>query len=71
MLMVVALLLALFMPDIWVLAGVNDTVFIDVVLTLVMVLFTMELLILSVVDSHYILSFFSAHGHLRHSLHDL
>lgn len=58
MLMVVALLLALFMPDIWVLAGVNDTVFIDVVLTLVMVLFTMELLILSVVDSHYILSFF-------------
>lgn len=27
---VIALLLALFMPDIWVLAGVNDTVFIDV-----------------------------------------
>ena len=57
-LMVIALLLALFMPDIWVLAGVNDTLFIDIVLTLVMVLFTMELLILSVVDSHYILSFF-------------
>ncbi|CAK9075640.1 5'-cyclic nucleotide phosphodiesterase 1C (Cam-PDE 1C) (3' [Durusdinium trenchii] len=57
-LMVIALLLALFMPDIWVLAGVNDTIFIDVVLTLVMALFTLELLILSVVDSHYILSFF-------------
>lgn len=27
---VIALLLALFMPDIWVLAGVNDTIFIDV-----------------------------------------
>ena len=27
---VIALLLALFMPDIWVLAGVNDTLFIDI-----------------------------------------
>lgn len=28
---VIALLLALFMPDTWVLAGVNDNIFIDVV----------------------------------------
>jgi len=56
--MVIALLLALFMPDCWVLAGINDTMGIDIVLTLVMVLFTIELMLLSVVDSHYTLSFF-------------
>ncbi|CAE7780044.1 unnamed protein product [Symbiodinium sp. CCMP2592] len=58
LLMVIALLLALFMPDIWVLAGINDTLGIDIVLTMVMVLFTIELLLLSVIDSHYTLSFF-------------
>lgn len=58
LLMVIALLLALFMPDLWVLAGINDTLGIDIVLTMVMVLFTIELLLLSVIDSHYTLSFF-------------
>ncbi|CAJ1458627.1 unnamed protein product [Effrenium voratum] len=58
LLMVLALLIALFMPDLWVLAGVNDVLFIDVALTLVMALFTIELILLSVVDSHYCLSFF-------------
>mmetsp|Transcript_35539 Transcript_35539/g.101042 ORF Transcript_35539/g.101042 Transcript_35539/m.101042 type:complete len:893 (-) Transcript_35539:173-2851(-) len=58
MVMVLALLLALFMPDTWVLVGVNSNSVIDVVLTVVMLLFTFELVLLSVVDATYFLSFF-------------
>ncbi|CAE8681829.1 unnamed protein product, partial [Polarella glacialis] len=57
-LMVVALLLALFLPDIWVLTGVNDNTFTDVVLTIVMAAFTFELIGLSCVDASYLGSFF-------------
>mmetsp|Transcript_78539 Transcript_78539/g.182237 ORF Transcript_78539/g.182237 Transcript_78539/m.182237 type:complete len:905 (-) Transcript_78539:150-2864(-) len=56
--MVVALLLALFMNDLWVLASINSNTAIDVVLSIVMFLFTLELLLLSLVDASYSLSFF-------------
>jgi len=57
-LMVVALLLALFMPSIWVIAGVNANAGLDVVLTLVMFLFVLELIALTAVDAAYCFSFF-------------
>jgi len=57
-LMVIALLLALFLPDIWVLATVNNNVAIDVTLFVVMVLFTMEFICLCSVDATYLFSFF-------------
>mmetsp|Transcript_97445 Transcript_97445/g.297755 ORF Transcript_97445/g.297755 Transcript_97445/m.297755 type:complete len:901 (-) Transcript_97445:299-3001(-) len=56
--MVIALLLALFMPDVWILAGMNSNIVIDVVLTIVMGLFTAELILLSTVEATYFLSFF-------------
>lgn len=56
--MVIALLFALFMPDAWIVAGMNSNVAIDVILTIVMILFTIELLALSVVDAAYLCSFF-------------
>jgi len=56
--MVIALLLALFLNDLWVLAGINSNTAIDVILSIVMFLFTVELLLLSVVDAGYALSFF-------------
>jgi len=58
LLMVVALILALFMPDSWILLGINSNLAIDVTLTIVMVLFTAELVLLSAVDAPYMLSFF-------------
>lgn len=56
--MAVCLVLALFMPDVWVLTGVNDNTFIDITLTVVMVFFFCELVLLSSVDASYVLSFF-------------
>lgn len=56
--MVIALLLALFLNDLWVLCGINSNTAIDVILSIVMFLFTIELLLLSVVDASYTLSFF-------------
>lgn len=56
--MVLALLIALFMPDTWVICGVNENTVIDTVLTIVMCLFGMELLALSCVDANYVFSFF-------------
>jgi hypothetical protein len=56
--MVVALFTALFMPDLWILSGVDSNVEVDVSLTIVMVLFTLELIMLSAVDAAYFMSFF-------------
>jgi hypothetical protein len=56
--MVVALLAALFMPDMWVLCGVNSNTELDVILIVVMFLFTLELVLLSICDANYFLSFF-------------
>jgi len=56
--MIVALVLALFMHDLWILCGVNSDIEIDVVLTVVMFMFSSELLLLSVIDASYFLSFF-------------
>jgi len=56
--MLVALAIALYLPDIWVTAGVPTSTGADVVLILVMVLFATELILLSVVDTSYPFSFF-------------
>mmetsp|Transcript_150147 Transcript_150147/g.279980 ORF Transcript_150147/g.279980 Transcript_150147/m.279980 type:complete len:938 (+) Transcript_150147:213-3026(+) len=56
--MALLLLLALFLPDIWVLAGVNENVSIDSILMIVMIVFAIELIALSAVDATYFLSFF-------------
>eukprot|EP00929_Paragymnodinium_shiwhaense_P001806 TRINITY_DN102015_c0_g1_i1.p1 TRINITY_DN102015_c0_g1~~TRINITY_DN102015_c0_g1_i1.p1 ORF type:complete len:931 (-),score=177.56 TRINITY_DN102015_c0_g1_i1:206-2998(-) len=56
--MFIALLLALFMSDTWIIAGVNSNLAIDVILTIVMFMFTFELLTLSMVDAGYLMSFF-------------
>jgi len=56
--MIVALLLALFLPDVWVLASVNNNVAIDAVLFVVMILFAFEFVMLCSVDATYVLSFF-------------
>lgn len=58
MLITLCLFLTLFLPQIWVLAAVNDNTGIDTVLTMVMVLFALEVMVLSVVDASYELSFF-------------
>lgn len=56
--MLVALALALYMPDFWVSVGSPSNTGIDVVLTLVMMLFLFELSLLAVVDASYSCSFF-------------
>lgn len=56
--MVIALLLALFLPDCWVLASVNNNVGIDLILLVVMLLFTIEFIGLCAVDATYLFSFF-------------
>jgi hypothetical protein len=57
-LMTLALLVALFLPDIWVLAGVNSNTTVDVVLCFVMMLFAGEFVALTLLDATYFLSFF-------------
>jgi len=56
--MIIALILALFLHDLWILCGVNSDTEIDVLLTVVMIMFAGELVLLSVVDASYFLSFF-------------
>jgi len=56
--MIVALILALFLHDTWILCGVNSDIEIDILLTVVMIMFSFELIFLSVVDASYFLSFF-------------
>jgi len=56
--MVICLVVALFLPDIWILAGVNDSIFIDTLLLLVLISFFVELALLSIVDVQYMFSFF-------------
>lgn len=56
--MTVLLLVALFLPDIWVLAGSSTNAAIDIILFFVMILFGIELVFLSAVDATYFLSFF-------------
>lgn len=53
-----ALIFALFLPDVWIICGVNSNAEVDVLLTVVMVMFTGELIMLSAVDAPYFLSFF-------------
>jgi len=56
--MVIALFMALFLPDIWVISGANSNAVIDVLLTVVMIMFTFEFVSLSISDPAYHLSFF-------------
>jgi len=56
--MVTALFLALFMNDIWVLAGINSNLWLNLLLTPVMALFFIELCGLTLVDVTYLFSFF-------------
>jgi hypothetical protein len=58
LIMSVALLIALFLPEIWVLAGTNSNIEIDTILTIVMIMFTFEFFALSLLDATYFLSFF-------------
>eukprot|EP00971_Amphidinium_carterae_P219609 4360156-Amphidinium_carterae.1 len=53
-----ALSVALFTPDIWVLAGFAENTILDILLSIVMALFALELLALSLSDPSYIFSFF-------------
>jgi len=55
--MVIALLLALFVPDLWVLCGVNNND-INFIFLVLMFLFTLEFAMLSVTDAVYLFSFF-------------
>lgn len=56
--MVVAIFFALFLPEISTLAGNKQDYPIDVVLTLIMVVFAIEMCCLTVVDANYMFSFF-------------
>merc|ERR1719487_1731571 len=56
--MVIALLLALFLPDSCVIAGVNTNLGVDLVLFIVMIFFMVEFFLLCSVDATYLLSFF-------------
>jgi len=56
--MSIALLIALFLPDMCTLCGVNDSFWSDLVLTVVMVMFAFEFICLCAVDATYLLSFF-------------
>mmetsp|Transcript_45854 Transcript_45854/g.106584 ORF Transcript_45854/g.106584 Transcript_45854/m.106584 type:complete len:890 (+) Transcript_45854:131-2800(+) len=56
--MFIALSVALFMPDIWVIAGIDENTILDILLSVVMALFTLELLALSLSDPSYVFSFF-------------
>jgi len=56
--MMVALTIALFMPEIWVLCAVNSNIVLDVTLTIVFVMFVFEFVALSALDATYFLSFF-------------
>jgi hypothetical protein len=56
--MTILLLVALFLPDLWVLTGGNTNLVVDLILFLVMILFFIELVLLSAVDATYFLSFF-------------
>eukprot|EP00929_Paragymnodinium_shiwhaense_P117912 TRINITY_DN8939_c0_g8_i1.p1 TRINITY_DN8939_c0_g8~~TRINITY_DN8939_c0_g8_i1.p1 ORF type:complete len:930 (-),score=262.85 TRINITY_DN8939_c0_g8_i1:239-3028(-) len=56
--MLFALLAALFVPDCGVLAGVSNSFWVDVILTLIMVMFTAELILMSALDAEYFLGFF-------------
>jgi len=57
-LMLLALGLALYIPDVWVSIGAPSQTGADVILTTVMLMFLTELILLSLVDSTYPLSFF-------------
>lgn len=70
LLMVVAIFFALFLPEISTLAGNKQDTPIDIVLTLIMVVFAIEMCCLTVVDANYIFSFFPANGHRRHNIND-
>jgi len=56
--MAVALLLALFLVDIWTLLDLNSSTVPDAILSCVMALFTVELILLGSVDAKYLMSFF-------------
>mmetsp|Transcript_34038 Transcript_34038/g.86106 ORF Transcript_34038/g.86106 Transcript_34038/m.86106 type:complete len:897 (-) Transcript_34038:184-2874(-) len=58
LLMIVALVLALFLPDMMVIVGAANNTAPDAILTVVMFLFTAELLLLALVDVQYFMSFF-------------
>mmetsp|Transcript_70836 Transcript_70836/g.207563 ORF Transcript_70836/g.207563 Transcript_70836/m.207563 type:complete len:928 (-) Transcript_70836:59-2842(-) len=56
--MILALFTALFLPDIWVILGCNSSVEIDMVLSMVLVLFALEAVSLGATDAMYLFSFF-------------
>jgi len=56
--MVIALMAALFLPDLWIICGIGSSLVLDVILTLVMLAFTIELCIMVITDPTYPCSFF-------------
>lgn len=56
--MFACLIVALFLPELWVLFGINSNTLLDVVLTITMLLFIFEIVALSSLDVTYFLSFF-------------
>jgi hypothetical protein len=58
LLMTMALFIALFLPEIWVLCGINNNLVVDIILSWVMVMFIIEFILLSLLDATYFLSFF-------------
>lgn len=56
--MTLLLFVALFMPDLWVLCGANNNSVIDAILFIVMIVFVVEISLLSAFDVTYLLSFF-------------
>eukprot|EP00971_Amphidinium_carterae_P315611 6273415-Amphidinium_carterae.1 len=53
------------MPDIWVIAGIDENTILDILLSVVMALFTLELLALSLSDPSHGLSRFASLAELR------
>jgi len=56
--MMAALILALYMPNVWIVSGISSNEAIDIVLVLVMFTFILEFVALSSVDAKYFMSFF-------------
>jgi len=56
--MILALLLTLYLPDLWIICSVNSNLELDVILCMVLVLFVAESTVLCCIDANYFLSFF-------------
>lgn len=59
LLMILAVATVLLLPDMWILCGVNSSLFLDVFLTFTLILLTAETMALSATDAAYFMSFLS------------